>query len=786
MQFSFPGPRPVQITCKPRPVFAQGFSFQFDRPMGGQPLQQTFDLVLERAKRRAQLVLRHVKLVAISHGITRWKIILTPNITRMQSVYTRLNVKVLRSTAVTPHGNFTGDLTTVLPRVSHAAISERQTHMTNSAVTNKDMANAIRALSMDAIEKAKSGHVGLPLGMADAATVLFTRFLKFDPRTPDWADRDRFVLSAGHGSMLIYSLLHLLGYDSVSMDEIRNFRQLGSKTPGHPENFVTPGVESTTGPLGQGIATAVGMAMAERHLNARFGDDLVDHHTYVIAGDGCLMEGVSQEAITLAGHLKLSKLIVLFDDNNVTIDGNVGMSDSTKQTARFAASGWDVEEVDGHDPEAVAKAIEKAKTEDRPSLIACRTIIGYGAPNVAGTGKAHGGPYGPDEIAGIRKNIGWPHDPFEIPADILNAWREAGARCQSAREAWDQRLAGSTHAAAFKTAMAGALPANLAEAANAHKKTVSEEGAAKATRAWSGAALEVLTGLVPEMVGGSADLTGSNNTRTSHTKAYGPDDWSGRYVHYGVREHGMAAAMNGMALHGGIMPYSGTFLVFSDYSRAAIRLSALMGTKVVHVLTHDSIGLGEDGPTHQPVEHVASLRAMPGLNVFRPCDGVETMECWQVALAEDGPSAMVLTRQGVPLGRTSHTDDNLSAKGGYVISAAEGAAQIVLIASGSEVSLAIAAQGELAKQGVQARVVSMPSFELFNRQPKSYRDDVLGGDLPKVAVEAGVRFGWEQYIGPEGAFVGMTGFGASAPGKVLFEHFGITADAVVAAALNCV
>ncbi len=657
--------------------------------------------------------------------------------------------------------------------------------MTQSSVSQRDMANAIRALSLDAVENAKSGHLGLPLGFADTATVLFSQFLKFDPKAPDWADRDRFVLSAGHGSMLQYALMHLVGYDAVSMDEIRNFRQLGAKTPGHPENFVTPGVETTTGPLGQGIATAVGMAMAERHLNARFGDDLVDHRTWAIVGDGCLMEGVSQEAITLAGHLKLNKLIVLFDDNEVTIDGGTDLSDNTKQTARFAASGWDVEAVDGHDPEAVAAALEKARTSDRPSFIACRTLIGFGAPNVAGTGKAHGGPYGESEAAGVKTSIGWTADPFVVPDDILAAWREAGGRGVADREAWETRLAASGKAGAFADAYACKLPADLDAQAVAHKASVIEGGASKATRAWSGAALEVLTQHVPEMIGGSADLSGSNNTKTSHIDPLTPDNYGGRYVHYGVREHAMAAAMNGMSLHGGVIPYSGTFLAFADYSRAAIRLGALMQARVIHVMTHDSIGLGEDGPTHQPVEQVASLRAMPNLYVFRPADGVETMECWQMALSfKSSPSIMTLTRQGVPLVRSGDAVENKSARGGYVLKDADGDADVVLIATGSEVQIALAAQSELAGQGVKAKVVSMPCFELFNQQDETYRQAVLGGDTPKVAVEAGIRFGWDQYIGPDGGFVGMDGFGASAPAGVLFEHFNITASAVVDAALK--
>ncbi len=641
------------------------------------------------------------------------------------------------------------------------------------------MANAVRALSMDAVERAQSGHVGLPLGMADAATVLFTDIMTFDAADPAWPDRDRFILSAGHGSMLHYAVLHLLGYDSVSLDDIRNFRQLGATTPGHPENFITAGVETTTGPLGQGLANAVGMAMAERHLNARFGDDLVDHRTYVIAGDGCLMEGVSQEAITLAGHLRLHKLIVLFDDNAVTIDGALNTSDSTDQLQRFQASGWDVERVDGHDPDAVRAALKRAQTTDRPSLIACKTIIGYGAPTIAGTGKAHGGPYGEEEIAGIRQSLGWSHAPFDIPQPVLDAWRTAGARGRSDRQAWEQRHAASPQAAAFDAAMNRAAPADLEERARAHKRAVVEGGKNDATRKWSGAALEVLTEAVPELIGGSADLTGSNNTKTSHTRPMTPDDWAGRYVHYGVREHAMAAAMNGMALHGGIRPYSGTFLVFSDYSRAAIRLGALMNLPVVHVMTHDSIGLGEDGPTHQPVEHLASLRAMPNLKVFRPCDGVETMECWQAALdAQAGPSIMALTRQKVTSARRDRLDDNPSAQGGYVLAPAPGDERAVLIATGSEVEIALQAQAQLAEAGIGARVVSMPCMELFAHQDPVYRRDVLGGDLPKVAVEAGVRFGWDQWIGPDGGFVGMESFGASAPYQRLYAHFGITAERV--------
>ena len=520
-------------------------------------------------------------------------------------------------------------------------------------VKQQEMANAIRALSIDAVEQAKSGHVGLPLGMADAATVLWTEFLKHNPAKPDWSDRDRFILSAGHGSMLIYSLLHLTGYKSVSRDDIRNFRQLGSSTPGHPENFVTQGVETTTGPLGQGIAAAVGMAIAERHLNARFGDDLVDHFTYVLAGDGCLMEGISQEAITLAGHLKLNKLIVLFDDNAVTIDGGTDMSDNTDQCARFEASGWITRKVDGHDMKDVRAALKWAQKQKAPVMLACKTIIGLGAKR-AGTGPAHGGPYGAEEVQNVRDHFGWHHAPFEIPKEIADAWKDAGKRCASEFAAWKERLATSKQKSAFNAAIKGKLPAKLAKVIEKHKRSVVEGGKDDATRKWSGAALEAITEIVPEMIGGSADLTGSNNTKTSHTDVLSPSNWGGRYIHYGIREHGMAAAMNGMALHGGVIPYSGTFLVFADYSRAAIRIGALMGERVVHVMTHDSIGLGEDGPTHQPVEHVSSLRAMPNMLVFRPCDGVEVAECWQLALEnETGPSTIALTRQKVASARRS-------------------------------------------------------------------------------------------------------------------------------------
>jgi transketolase len=650
--------------------------------------------------------------------------------------------------------------------------------------TPSPLANAIRALSMDAVEKAQSGHVGLPLGMADVATLLFQEFIRFDASDPSWPDRDRLVLSAGHGSMLLYSLLYLTGYPGMTIEEIRNFRQLGSKTPGHPEHGHTIGVETTTGPLGQGLANGVGMAIAERHLNARFGDDLVNHRTYVIAGDGCLMEGISQEAITLAGHLRLKNLIVLFDDNAVTIDGSTNLSDDTDQVKRFKASGWNVARVDGHNMDAVRGALLSAQEADRPSLIACRTIIGYGAPKLAGTGPAHGGPYGAEEIAGIRTALDWTYEPFVIPDNLLTEWRKIGQRGAKLREAWVKRLDGSPKKTEFKTALSGKLPTAVGAAMAAHKQKIAEAPKADATRKWSGAALEVLTGLVPEMVGGSADLTGSNNTRTASTKTpLTAETYGGRYVHYGIREHAMAAAMNGMALHGGVIPYSGTFLVFSDYSRPAIRLGALMGQRVIHVMTHDSIGVGEDGPTHQPVEHVASLRLIPNLLVFRPADGVETAEAWEVALnTTTGPSLIALTRQNLAPARKAHVVENLTARGGYILSPATKPEKVVLIATGSEIEIALDAQGMLEAEGIGARVVSLPCFSLFGAQPAKYRADVLGGKLPKVAVEAGVRDGWDRWIGPQGAFVGMASFGASAPSKALYKHFGITAEAVVKAA----
>ena len=657
-----------------------------------------------------------------------------------------------------------------------------------SRASHDRMANAIRALAMDAVEQAKSGHPGLPMGAADVATVLFTRFMKFDPADPAWPDRDRFVLSAGHGSMLIYALLHLLGYDSVSLDEIKRFRQFGSKTPGHPENFITEGVETTTGPLGQGIANAVGMAIAERHLALVFGD-VVDHRTYVLASDGDLMEGISQEAIALAGHLKLNRLIVLFDDNGITIDGKLSLSDSVDQVKRFESAGWRAERIDGHDPEAIAGALKTAQDADRPTLIACRTTIGFGAPNKAGSEKAHGSPLGTEEIAATRKKLGWDHPAFDVPDDIRKLWRDAGERAKEKRNAWDKSLSALAPEmrSEFQRRVKGELPEKaLADAVRTVKETLAKTPKDIATRASSEFALEGLIPAVPEMIGGSADLTGSNNTRTKSMTAINASDFSGRFINYGIREHGMAAAMNGMTLHGGIIPYSGTFLVFSDYCRPAIRLAALMGERVIHVMTHDSIGLGEDGPTHQPVEQIAALRAIPNLNVFRPCDAVETLECWELALrAKDRPSVLALTRQNLPQLRTTLDVDNRCAAGAYEILPVEGDnVDVSIFATGSEVAIAVEAAMLLGRQGKPARVVSVPCFELFFEQPAAARHAIIGGAEVNVAVEAGIRQGWDQIIGSNGVFVGMTGFGASAPYKELYNHFGITPEAVAAAALT--
>jgi len=646
------------------------------------------------------------------------------------------------------------------------------------------MANAIRVLSMDAVHKARSGHQGMPMGMADVATVLWTRFLKYDAAHPAWPDRDRFVLSAGHGSMLLYSLLHLTGSKAVTMGEIENFRQWGSLTPGHPEYGHTPGVETTTGPLGQGLATAVGMAMAERHLAARFGPELVDHRTWVIAGDGCLMEGVSHEAIHLAGRFKLAKLTVLFDDNNVTIDGAATIAETGDQVARFKAAGWATRVVDGHDFGAIRRALAWATKQDRPSLVACKTKISKGAGPKEGDPHSHGYTLFDKEIADARQAMGWTAPPFVIPEEVQKPWRAAGKRGGRDRKAWEGRLKASEHHAAFNHAIKGELAPDAFAALEAHIQTLAATKPANATRSWSGAALDAITPAVPEMIGGSADLTGSNNTLVKGMKAFDAPDYAGRYVHYGVREHAMAAAMNGMALHGGVIPYSGTFLAFADYSRPAIRLGALMGVRVIHVMTHDSIGLGEDGPTHQPVEHVAALRAIPNLLVFRPADGIEAAECWRAALEHrQTPSVMVLSRQKTKAVRGGEHGENLCALGAYELAAADGDAQVTLFATGTEAALAIEARDLLQAQGVGTRVVSVPCWELFERQDASYRTAVIGGSPVRIAVEAGVRQGWDRFIGEDGGFVGMTGFGASAPYERLYREFGITAEAVAALAV---
>ena len=637
------------------------------------------------------------------------------------------------------------------------------------------LANAIRALSMDAVEAANSGHPGMPMGMADVATVLFTQYLKYDAQAPKWVDRDRFVLSAGHGSMLAYATLYLTGYARPTIDDIRNFRQLHSPCAGHPENFELEGVEATTGPLGQGLAMAVGMALAERHLNAMFGDNLVDHRTWVIAGDGCLMEGINHEAVGLAGHLGLGRLTVLWDDNRITIDGAVSLSSSEDIPARYRASGWHVEACDGHDPADIKRAIDAALADPRPSLVACRTIIGKGAPNKQGTSATHGAALGAAEVAAARTTLGWDSPPFVVPDDILAAWRTAGARGADVRAAWETRLAADTQGAELSRRMRGELPASdwlstyLAGLIDAPQKV--------ATRKASELALIAATAAVPEMVGGSADLTGSNNTKTSSTKSLSKDDYSGRYVNYGIREFGMAAAMNGMALHGGIIPYGGTFLVFADYARPAIRLSALQRVRVIYVMTHDSIGLGEDGPTHQPVEHLMSLRVMPGLDVYRPCDAVETAECWALALARgDGPALLALSRQNIPQLRTD-ISENWSARGAYRLRSAGSGRQVILLATGAEVEIAVSVADRLEEQGIGTDVVSMPSWTHFDAQPAEYKADILPNGPLRVSIEAGTPMGWERYVGG-GLRFGVDRFGASAPIDVLYKHFGLTAEAI--------
>ena len=654
-------------------------------------------------------------------------------------------------------------------------------------VTEKNMANAIRALAMDAVQAANSGHPGMPMGMADVATVLFSDYLKFDPKAPKWADRDRFVLSAGHGSMLIYSLLHLTGYARPTMEDIKTFRQLSSPCAGHPENFKLEGVETTTGPLGQGFATAVGMALAERHLNASFGDALVDHKTWVIAGDGCLMEGINHEAVGLAGHLGLGRLNVLWDDNGITIDGGTELSTSEDIPARYRASGWHVVSCDGHDFEDIRKALSEAEADPRPSLIACKTVIGFGAPTKQGTSATHGAPLGDEEIAGARAALGWDAEPFVIPDDIMASWRQLGEKGAAARAEWNARLDGHGEAAEFKRRMAGELPDG--KAMQSYMEGLAKDPPKWATRKASEMALGAITAVLPEMVGGSADLTGSNNTKTPSTKPLTKDDYSGRYIYYGIREFGMAAAMNGMALHGGVIPYGGTFLVFTDYCRGAIRLSALQQARAIYVMTHDSIGLGEDGPTHQPIEHVQSLRMIPNLLVMRPADTVETAECWEIALREKTrPTVLALTRQNLPQVRTDASVKGQSAKGAYRLKLAENARKVILIATGSEVHLALDCAAELEKQGVGADVVSMVCTQLFDEQDEAYKADLLPDVSPsevlRVSIEAGTTFGWDRYTMTNGLRIGIDRFGASAPAEDLFAKFGLTVDAIVPQIMN--
>ena len=652
-------------------------------------------------------------------------------------------------------------------------------------VDHSKMANAIRALAMDGVQKANSGHPGLPMGAADVATVLWTQFLKFDAADPRWPDRDRFILSAGHGSMLLYALLYLTGNEDVTLDQLKNFRQLHSKTPGHPENFVTAGIETTTGPLGQGVASAVGTALAERLLAAEYGD-IVDHYTYVLCSDGDLMEGVSHEAAALAGHLKLSKLIFLWDDNGISIDGPLSLTDSVDQVARFKAHGWNAVRVDGHDQKAIAAAIQDAQNSDRPSFIACKTVIGFGAPTRAGTSKAHGEPLGAEELAGAKKALGWNYGPFEVPDDILQAWRNVGKQGATAHTDWNERfdaLPEETRSEFMRRVIDRKRPDGLHEAIRTLKQKLIDEPQTVATRKASEIVLEVLVGVMPELLLGSADLTPSNNTRTKQAKDVTPTDFSGRYIHYGIREMGMAAAMNGISTHGGFAPAGGTFMCFTDYARPAMRIAALSHVPVVYIMTHDSIGLGEDGPTHQPVEHLASLRCMPNMRTFRPADPIETAECWQLALENTtGPTVLALSRQNLTPARTVHHDDNLCATGGYELIAAEGEAKVTLFASGSEVEIAVVAQKQLAEKGIATRVVSVPSLELLLQQSPEKQAAIIGKAPVKIAIEAAVRFGWDAVIGHDGVFIGMSTFGASAPAKELYKYFGITAEAVVDAA----
>jgi len=640
------------------------------------------------------------------------------------------------------------------------------------------MADAIRFLAMDGVQAANSGHPGMPMGMADAAVALCADHINIDPSDAQWPDRDRFVLSAGHGSMLHYALNHLLGYSDMGTDQLKQFRQLGARTAGHPEFGHAAGIETTTGPLGQGITTAVGMALAERRLASQFGRALVDHYTYVIAGDGCLMEGISHEAIDLAGHLKLGRLIVLWDDNEISIDGKTDIAPSTNQIARLKASGWQVARVDGHDIDAVSAAVEVAKKSRKPSLIACKTTIGFGAPNLAGSHKTHGAPLGAEEIQATRDALGWTHGPFEIPADIRSVWKSIASRGQSTRHEWQSRLDVSPKKLRFERTISGEVPKALATRMRRYKKELKAELPKVASRQASQMALEVINGAVPSMVGGSADLTGSNLTKTSNMRSITPGNFRGNYVHFGIREHAMGAVMNGMALHGGMIPYGGTFLVFSDYMRGSMRLSALMKQRVIYVLTHDSIGLGEDGPTHQPIEHLAMLRATPNMLVFRPCDAVETAEAWEVALeSTETPSVMALSRQGLPTVRAERTNENLTQKGGYILKNVRGARDITLMATGSEIAIALEAAAMMESSGLQVVVVSMPCWELFDQQSDQYRQSVLGS-APRIAVEALSGFGWDRYLRTQDVFIGMTDFGASGPASELYEHFGITKEAI--------
>lgn len=649
-------------------------------------------------------------------------------------------------------------------------------------VSERQMANAIRALSMDAVQAANSGHPGMPMGMADVATILYKEFLKFDPADPNWMDRDRFVLSAGHGSMLIYSLLHLTGYAAPTIDDISNFRKLHSPCAGHPENFELEGIETTTGPLGQGLATAVGMAIAERHLSKVHGNDVINHRTWVVAGDGCLMEGINHEAIGLAGHLQLGRLNVLWDDNRITIDGSTDLSTSEDVKARYVATGWHVVSCDGHDFSDIRRALEEASSDPRPSLIACKTVIGFGAPNKQGTSAVHGAALGEDEVAAVRRELGWDSEPFVIPADIKEAWINTGIRGKEAHKKW-QTLFGSN---IKKDAILESISTvyNEPKTFQPYLDKLAAEQPKVATRKASEMALEIFTKAIPQMVGGSADLTGSNNTKTPSTKPMTKNKYDGRYINYGIREFGMAAAMNGMALHGGIIPYAGTFLVFADYARAAMRLSALQRKRVIYVMTHDSIGLGEDGPTHQPIEHLQSLRVMPNMNVFRPADAIETAECWALALAnEETPSTLALTRQGLPMMR-SDVSSNHCAKGGYRLKSAKADRKIVLVATGSEVSIAAEVAEQLEAQSIGADVVSMPCCEIFDDQDKSYQDDILPRDALIVSIEAGTTKGWERYTGRDGLRFGIDSFGASAPIADLYDHFGLTSEKITPAIIN--